>query len=145
MKEHGIMHKTYPDYYENLRTLSGKLSRELRGTMSAFAQLNGAASAEGVLSTKLKQLIALGIGVAVRCDGCIAYHLHDAIRAGATRQEIMEAIGVAILMGGGPAMVYGCEALEALDQFTAAGLIPDEPNPPGAAAQARSPAKKMTE
>ena len=92
--------------------------------MSAFAQLSGTATAEGALSTKSKQLIALGIGVAVRCDGCIAYHLHDASRAGATRQEIMETIGVAILMGGGPAMVYGCEALEALEQFTSAGLLP---------------------
>jgi AhpD family alkylhydroperoxidase len=120
------MNTRYPDHYENLRKLSGKLARELRSSMSAFAQLRGAASAEGALSTKFKQLIALGIGIAVRCDGCIAYHLHDAIRAGATRQEIMETIGVAILMGGGPAMVYGCETLEALDQFTATGVVPTE-------------------
>lgn len=119
------MHIEYPEYYERLQKLSGKLARELRSPMSAFAQLNGAATADGVLSKKIKQLIALGIGVTVRCDGCIAYHVHDAVRAGATRQEIMETIGIAVLMGGGPAMVYGCEALEALDQFEAAGLIPD--------------------
>lgn len=116
------MDKFYPDYYENLRQLSGKLAREIRSPMSAFAQLNGSATAEGVLSTKTKQLIALGIGISVRCDGCIAFHVHDAVRAGATRQEIMETIGVAILMGGGPAMIYGCEALEALEQFEATGL-----------------------
>jgi AhpD family alkylhydroperoxidase len=116
------VHVEYPEYYQRLQKLSGKLSRELRSPMSAFAQLNGAATAEGVLSSKIKQLIALGIAVAVRCDGCIAYHVHDAIRAGASRQEIMETIGVAILMGGGPAMVYGCEALEALEQYEAAGL-----------------------
>jgi AhpD family alkylhydroperoxidase len=124
LKELPTMKKSYPDYYEHLRMLSGKLARELRSQMSAFAQLNGAATADGALSAKFKQLIALGIGVTVRCDGCIAYHVHDAIRAGATRQEILETIGIAVLMGGGPAMVYGCEALEALDQFEAAGLMP---------------------
>ncbi len=118
------MDKSYPEYYENLRTLSGRLTRELRSPMSAFFQLSGAAMAEGVLSAKTKQLIALGIGVTLRCDGCTAYHVHDAIRAGATRQEIIETIGVAVFMGGGPSMVYGCEALEALDQFEAAGLLP---------------------
>lgn len=51
--------------------------------------------------------------------GCIAYHTHGALKAGATRQEVHEAVGVAILMGGGPAMIYGCEALAALDQFEA--------------------------
>jgi AhpD family alkylhydroperoxidase len=118
------MHKDYPKYYEHLQKLSAKLAREVRGTMSGFTQLRVAASAEGALSQKVKQLIALAIAVTVRCDGCIAYHVHDAIRAGATREEIMETVGVAILMGGGPAMVYGCEALEALDQFEAGGLDP---------------------
>jgi AhpD family alkylhydroperoxidase len=118
------MESSYPDYYENLRKLSGKLARELRSPMSAFFQLSGAAMADGALNGKTKQLIALGIGVTLRCDGCIAYHVHDAIRAGATRQEIMETIGVAVFMGGGPSMVYGCEAMEALDQFEAAGLLP---------------------
>jgi AhpD family alkylhydroperoxidase len=118
------MHEDYPRYHERLQALTAKLAKELRGPMSAFAQLNGAATAAGVLSTKTKQLIALGIGITVRCDGCIAYHVHDALRAGATKQEILETIGIAILMGGGPAVVYGCEALEALDQFEAAGLPP---------------------
>ncbi len=116
------MHKDYPKYYEHLQKLAAKLSRELRGTMAGFTQLRVAASAEGALSQKVKQLIALAIAVTVRCDGCIAYHVHDAIRAGAGREEIMETVGIAILMGGGPAMVYGCEALEALYQFEAGGL-----------------------
>ena len=74
-------------------------------------------SSKGALSTKTKELIALSIAISVRCDGCIAFHVHDAIAAGADRQEIAEAIGVAVLMGGGPAVVYGAEALEALRQF----------------------------
>jgi AhpD family alkylhydroperoxidase len=116
------MHTDYPQYYEHLQKLSTKLAREMRGPMSAFTQLRVASTSEGALSQKVKQLVALAIGVTVRCDGCIAYHVHDAIRAGATRQEIMEIVGIAVLMGGGPAMVYGCEALEALDQFEAGGL-----------------------
>jgi AhpD family alkylhydroperoxidase len=116
------MHNDYPKYYERLQKISAKLAREVRGPMAGFTQLRVAATAEGALSQKVKQLIALAIGVTVRCDGCIAYHVHDAIRAGATREEIMETVAIAILMGGGPAMVYGCEALEALDQFEASGL-----------------------
>ena len=69
------------------------------------------------MSSKTKELISLGIAITVRCEGCISYHVHDALKAGATAEEIVETIGVAILMGGGPAMVYGCEALEALEQF----------------------------
>jgi AhpD family alkylhydroperoxidase len=116
------MHPDYPKFYDKLQKLSARLAREVRGPMSGFTQLRVAATAEGALNQKTKQLIALAIGVTVRCDGCIAYHVHDAVRAGASREEIMETVGIAILMGGGPAMVYGCEALEALDQFEAAGL-----------------------
>jgi AhpD family alkylhydroperoxidase len=116
------MHIDYPAYHDKLKKLSAKLTRELRGPMSGFTQLRIAATTAGALDLKTKQLVALAIGVAVRCDGCIAYHVHDALQAGAGREEIMEAVGVAILMGGGPAMVYGCEALEALDQFDASGV-----------------------
>nr|WP_262712770.1 carboxymuconolactone decarboxylase family protein [Neolewinella litorea] len=74
-------------------------------------------SAGCALSRKIKEIKALAIAVTVRCDGCIAFHLHDAIAAGADRDEITEAIGVAVLMGGGPSVVYGCEALKALGQL----------------------------
>ena len=117
----------YPAFHKNLQQLSAKLARDLRGPMSAFAQLNGAATAPGALDAKTKQLIALGIGITARCDGCIAYHVHDAILAGATRAEILETMGISIMMGGGPAVVYACQAMEALDQFTSAGLKPPAP------------------
>jgi AhpD family alkylhydroperoxidase len=87
--------------------------------MGGFGQLHQKATADGALDKKTKELMALAIGIAVHCDGCVAYHVHDALKAGATRPEILEAIGVAIMMGGGPAWIYGCEALEALDQFEA--------------------------
>lgn len=117
----------YPALHKKLQQMSGKLARDLRGPMSAFAQLNAATTAPGALDTKTKQLIALGIGITARCEGCIAYHVHDAILAGATRAEILETMGISIMMGGGPAVVYACQALEALDQFTATGLKPTAP------------------
>lgn len=113
------MMKNYPEYHRYLQSQAAKLSKEIPGPIGGFAQLHKAAVADGALSTKVKELISLAIAVAIRCDGCIAYHVNDALRAGASREEIVDAIGVAILMGGGPAMIYGCEALAALDQCTA--------------------------
>jgi AhpD family alkylhydroperoxidase len=109
--------KRYPEYYEHIRGLVGQLGSEIPGTMTGFTQLHKEAVQPGALSTKCKELIALAIAVVVRCDGCISYHVHDALATGATRKEITEAIGVAVMMGGGPSLMYGAEALEALDQF----------------------------
>jgi AhpD family alkylhydroperoxidase len=114
--------KRYPEYYDHLRDLMNKLGESLPLTMTAFGQLHQKTVEDGALSAKVKELIALGIAITVRCDGCISYHVHDALEAGASRQEIAETIGVAILMGGGPSVMYGCEALEALEQFETAGL-----------------------
>jgi AhpD family alkylhydroperoxidase len=118
------MKDDYPALHEHLKKLSGRLTRDLRGPMSAFAQLNGTTMTPGALDAKTKQLIALGIGITARCEGCIAYHVHDALLAGATREEILETMGISIMMGGGTAWVYACEALEALDQFASTGLVP---------------------
>lgn len=113
------MTTNFPEHYEHMRALMGQLGTEIPDTMGAFSRLHHAAGSDGVLSAKVKELIALGIAITVRCDGCIAFHVHDAIKAGANRAEITEAIGVAVLMGGGPSVMYGCEALEALAQFEA--------------------------
>lgn len=110
----------YPEHYNRLRGLLRTLRKDVPGPMGGFAQLHSQAMADGALSKKMKELIALGIGIAARCDSCIAYHVHDALQAGATRDEITETIGVAILMGGGPAVMYGTEALQALEQFETA-------------------------
>ena len=107
----------HTDSYKKLRNLSAKLIAEIPETMAGFGELHAAAVGKGALDNKTKELIALSIGIALRCNGCIAFHVHDALDAGANRQEVLETIGVAILMGGSPSMVYGCEALEALDQF----------------------------
>ena len=111
------MIKDHPNHYHELRKVMGHLIQRLPDTMKGFSQLNSASMTDGALKAKHKELIALGIAITSNCDGCIAYHVHDALNAGASNEEIMETIGVAILMGGGPAVVYGCEAVEALDQF----------------------------
>ncbi len=116
------MEKSYPETYDRLTGLMGKLGKDLGGTMAGFRQLHKQALGDGALTTKFKELITLAISITAHCEGCIAAHVRAALRAGATRQEIAEAIGVAMYMGGGPAMVYGCEALEALEQFQASAV-----------------------
>ena len=111
------MSKNYPELHERLQGLTGRLGAEIPATMGGFGSLHKHALADGVLSARVKELAALSIAVAIRCDGCIAYHVHDALAAGATREEIIEIIGVAVLMGGGPALMYGAEAYDALEQF----------------------------
>ena len=80
-----------------------------------FGQLAQAAIAPGALDSKTKELIALAIGITARCDGCLAFHAKAARKHGASREEIVETIGVAVYMGGGPSMIYGAEALDAFD------------------------------
>jgi AhpD family alkylhydroperoxidase len=111
------MRRQFPERNREVRQAMTRLGREIPRTMTAFGELHGATASDGALSAKMKELIALAIGITVRCDGCIAFHVHEALDAGATRQEILETVGVAILMGGGPSVVYGTEAVEALDQF----------------------------
>jgi len=107
----------FPEKHHDLQQLFGKLSKELPGAVSGFARLHKDSMAPGTLETKFKELIALGIAVAIHCDDCVAYHVHDALKAGASHAEIIEALGVAIMMGGGPAAMYACEAFEALQQY----------------------------
>ncbi len=113
------MVKGYPEFYEQVSSLMNQFGKESPDSMAGFIQLHKAGSTDGALSGKVKELIALGIAICVRCDGCIAFHTHDAIKAGATHDEIVDTIGVAILMGGGPSVVYGSQALEALKEFEA--------------------------
>lgn len=113
------MSKSYPEIYEHLNELMGRLGAAAPEVMEGFSTLHSVSTAEGALPTETKELIALAIGIAVHCDGCISFHVHDALGAGASRAEIVETIGVAVMMGGGPSVVYGCEALEALEQFEA--------------------------
>jgi AhpD family alkylhydroperoxidase len=75
---------------------------------------------DGVLTTKQKELIALGIAVCMACDYCIAIHVKKNIEAGATKEEMAEACGVALLMGGGPALTYSTFAFQAIEELSKA-------------------------
>ena len=113
------MHQDWPSLAAGL---SAPL-KELRGgaaeVMKGFSAIARAALEAKALDTKTKELIALGISVATRCDACIAFHADAAVRLGATREEIMETMGMAIYMGAGPSVMYAAQALEAFDQFKA--------------------------
>lgn len=82
-----------------------------------FFALHHATLAPGALSTRQKELMALAIGISKQCVDCIAFHTKAAAEAGASRAEIEETVSVAVMMGGGPALMYGTKALEAYDQF----------------------------
>ncbi|HET9170446.1 MAG TPA: carboxymuconolactone decarboxylase family protein [Actinospica sp.] len=109
------------NYGSDVRAALREPSRELRRAIPAvyegYKQLHDAALADGALDVKTKELIALAIAVTRECDGCIAAHAHAAVRHGATAQEAAEAIGVAILMNGGPGTVYGPRAYAAVREF----------------------------
>jgi AhpD family alkylhydroperoxidase len=92
----------FPEQLQTIKSYMGKLGQADPAAMGAFSRLHEATSKPGALDTKTKELIALAIGVALRCDGCIAFHTHDALETGASEQEILDALGVAIMMGGGP-------------------------------------------
>jgi AhpD family alkylhydroperoxidase len=106
--------------YEGLRLGLRHLGAELPGVMAGFGRLHREAMADGALARQTKELIALAIGICTPCDGCITFHVHDALLAGASRAQVLEAIGVAVMMGGGPASIYGARAVEALDELEAA-------------------------
>ena len=88
--------------------------------MKAFGDLGRAATAAGALDKKTKELIALALSVAVRCDPCIGFHTQTLVKLGATRQEVDETLGVAVYMGGGPSLMYAASAIKAFDEFAAA-------------------------
>jgi AhpD family alkylhydroperoxidase len=102
---------------DDLRPLHRELRHEIPDTYRSFGEFHHAAFAPGALDAKTKELIAFAIAVSQRCDGCIASHAESAARAGASRHEAAEAIGVAMLMNGGPATIYGPRAYAAFYEF----------------------------
>jgi AhpD family alkylhydroperoxidase len=110
----------YHQLQENLRGPYRALRHAIPDVMSAYSALSSAAMADGVLSTKTKELIALAISITLECDGCVAAHARGLARQGATQGEVAEMIGVAISMNGGPGTVWGPRALAAFQEFSGA-------------------------
>ncbi|MDH5739106.1 MAG: carboxymuconolactone decarboxylase family protein [Nitrospira sp.] len=108
-----------PERFQQIQRNCRSLASAQPDVMKAFDQLHKAGVATRALDNKTKELIALAISVVMRCDDCITHHIHDALEAGATREEMADALGMAILMGGGPSMLYAAHAIEALDQHLA--------------------------
>ncbi len=103
-----------------LRQPARELREHIPDVIAGYANMQRAAMAEGALSTKVKELIALAVAVTRQCDGCVAAHARGAARHNATEEEVAEAIGVAILLNGGPGTVWGPRALAAFKEMVLA-------------------------
>lgn len=113
------MLKDWPDMAAELNPLVSALRQGNPDVMRAFSQMAQSATKPGALDVKTKELIAFAVSVAVRCDACIAFHAKAALKHGASREEVAEALGMAVYMGAGPSVMYAAQALEAFDQYAA--------------------------
>ena len=113
------MGKDHNELARGVNEAAATLRRAVPDVMAAFGGLGAAARQDGALDHKTKELITLVIAVSKRCDACIAYHAKQSLKLGVTREEVAEAVAVAIHMGGGPTMVYAAQALRAYDEFAA--------------------------
>ncbi|WGW05011.1 carboxymuconolactone decarboxylase family protein [Tropicibacter oceani] len=107
---------SFKEKFAETRNNLRELRKAIPDTFGGFVQMEQAASADGALTHKQKELIALGIAVALRCEDCIISHVGACLRAGVTRAEIVEALGTAIQMSGGPGLMYASKALAAYDE-----------------------------
>lgn len=111
------MTKVYKEITADISSSLAKLRKEIPDVMSAFSSLAQAASKDGALDKKTKELIALALGIAAHCDGCIGFHTQTLVKLGTTREEFLEMLSMAIYMGGGPSLMYAAEALKAFEEY----------------------------
>jgi len=111
------MSKNPQAIWDQLKRRQGDIRHALPDVVKGFTEMMQAAEKDGVLSHKVKELVTLGIAISTRCDYCIVAHVAACLKAGATREEIMEVCGVAILMGGGPSYTYTALVLDTMDAF----------------------------
>ena len=113
------MTQFYKDLTQDLSIYLAKFRKEMPDVMNGFSSLAKAAGAEGALDKKTKELLALALGVAAHCGGCIGFHSQTLVKLGASRQELLETLGMAVYMGGGPSLMYAAEAIKAFEEFSA--------------------------
>lgn len=113
------MSKSFAVITDDVSKAMATLRKSIPETMKGFSGMAQSALAAGALSALEKELIALGIGVASHCDACIGFHVKALIKLGVTREQLMEALGVAVYMGGGPSLMYAAETVRAYEEFTA--------------------------
>jgi AhpD family alkylhydroperoxidase len=112
------MTDSYKEINAELANIIMKMSKEMSDVMGPFHSLHKAAGKEGVLSAKTKELIALALAIGVRCEGCIGFHVQALINLGVSREELLETLGVAILMGGGPSVMTAASAIKAFEELS---------------------------
>ncbi len=120
------MSKSFVQITADVSQALDALRAEVPETMAGFGAMARGALKEGELSALHKELIALAIGVASRCDACIGFHVKALIRLGMTRAQLMETLAVCAYMGGGPTLMYAAEAVRAYDEFHARTTVASE-------------------
>ena len=115
--ETAAMNKNYRDITRRVSGELAKMRTDLPDVMKGFGALAQAATRDGALDRKTKELIALALGVAAHCDACIGFHVDELIKLGVTRSELEEALGMTVYMGGGPSLMYAADALGAFEQM----------------------------
>ncbi len=112
--------KNYRELTQRVSKNLATLRADLPDVMKGFSDLARAATHDGALDKKTKELIALALGVAARCDARIGFHAQTLVKLGATKPEVEETLGMAVYMGGGPSLMYAANALAAFEEFSAA-------------------------
>lgn len=113
------MSKNYREITRSVSASLAKLRADIPDVTNGFSALARAATHDGALDGKTKELIALALGVAAHCDACIGFHVQALIRLGVQRIELEEALGMAVYMGGGPSLMFAADALAAYEEFSA--------------------------
>ena len=106
------------DYYKERGEYRPKLQKELPQVMAAAVSLINETYKDGALSHQFKELLALAISINIQCESCIIHHIHSALQAGATKEQIMETLAVTIQMCGGPALAEGLKVVKVLEELT---------------------------
>lgn len=107
---------TYKEITKDISQHVGKLRDDIPDVLKSFSSMGSAATEDGALDHKTKELIALSLGVAGHCEGCIGFHTQALAKAGATKKEVSEALGVAVYMGGGPSLMFAANAMRAFEE-----------------------------
>jgi AhpD family alkylhydroperoxidase len=101
------------EYQKQLSTTIGEIGRSSPDIIRGYRTLSDAGSKTAKLDAKTRELIALAVAVTLRCDGCITVHTDAAVKQGATKEELVEALGVAIMVNAGAALVYSARTIDA--------------------------------
>lgn len=110
--------QTYAHLKRSISARVVRLRRDKPAVMKGFGDLASSAMADGALSAKTKELMALALGIAAHCDACIAFHAKTLVDLEATEREVEEALAVAVYMGGGPSLMFGARTMDAFNEFS---------------------------